>query len=463
MLSEYQVAFEKSFASVKKKKLFFYQTQALENIWTSLGLRPLEPYIRFKAKNSHTSFKEYIRKQFLWKQSVINEQGLHSLFLKQDRVNLLINVLNQKIYIEILLDNRFVTKIFPLNDQFELKGLSKDMYIRPVMDYQKKQIHRKTVFSKNKPFFTFDSMDLGQLEEKPLKGGINGKNLNDEWRKCSPFDIPTQTIHDYYGERVALFVHLQAYYNRSLWQLIVFGLPIYATYHFSSLYQILEKYIILIYSLIITTWGSFFYARWIQQQQKLLIIHGFSYQNYGESIRHNCVGKRVRSVLDDQINDVHVNRFNQVKQLVINVTILFIVSFFQIIILIGLFYVVFQIQAIQSEAYLYFFDWSLLLVLLVWLLIIYSLEKMVLVFFNYLTLKENWKSRDSFEFSFAYKIFLFKIINILGPPLMIAFLNQKYLNCLHNNCYLYLEVYLGTMFLIHFIQNFIKISLELIY
>ena len=57
-----------------------------------------------------------------------------------------------------------------------------------------------------------------------IKGGLNGKNLHDEW---GLFNIPLIALRDCYGERVALYFNFLNYYT---WYLLVigcFGVPIF--------------------------------------------------------------------------------------------------------------------------------------------------------------------------------------------------------------------------------------------
>lgn len=90
----------------------------------------IDPHVEFYKTPIEISSSKQKKCQVVWKNYVVSENGRTSLFSQMERIKLVYSTLEKTLNVNFIIDSNFLTKIFPLNDPFELKGNSK----KPLFD-----------------------------------------------------------------------------------------------------------------------------------------------------------------------------------------------------------------------------------------------------------------------------------------------------------------------------------------
>ena len=123
-------------------------------------------YSQFTLASKKMKFFDRVRSLLLFKEKVISPYGDLSLFVKAQRIKICYLALKQYIRVENL--NKLNCEVFALNDDFDKYG---------------------------KQFNIIDKRN-----RKPeILGGLDGKNLIQEWSGTWPWKVDTIVLIDYLG------------------------------------------------------------------------------------------------------------------------------------------------------------------------------------------------------------------------------------------------------------------------
>ena len=97
-----------------------------------MGIGPLEAYVDYQQTPKSISFKKKSKLNALWKNYQLTENGKVSLFSAMERLKLVNSTMLKAINIHHMITKEFVTKIFYLNDSYELFGERMEALFTPL-------------------------------------------------------------------------------------------------------------------------------------------------------------------------------------------------------------------------------------------------------------------------------------------------------------------------------------------
>lgn len=196
-------------------------------LWDYEQFHIIQPSFEYLSPTSTMSFKKKCKILTIWRKYQISESGRVSNFSIMERLKLVNLMIYQTINVPYLLNGGLMSKIFALNDHYELFGKSSKVHFSQLADSIR---HRVSVIENSiKDDGKGGQMQIFQMREQIADNlFVEPKlyNLKEVWsmRFGQPWYVPAQEVRNYYGEKIALYFIFLGQYTEGLLLRGVLGL-----------------------------------------------------------------------------------------------------------------------------------------------------------------------------------------------------------------------------------------------
>ncbi|CAD8121664.1 unnamed protein product [Paramecium sonneborni] len=275
------------------------------NLWGRLNITPVAPYTEyFKSTGSAGSS--------LWRKYEINENKHRSEFINMEKIKITNSIILKHINILKMLQMQYIFAYFPIHDLHQLKGQGelKKQFFEPL---------KKNGFIIDKETSEGEKYlrDLfKELADEAESTDFDSESLEKEsqFNYRVPWDIPIDSIRDYFGEKIALYFNFLNYYAKQLWYMAIISIVTQGIMSSSSLE--LRQTAIIGFSIVIIIWSTFFMEFWKREQVYFSVRFGQQNFEADEAERPAFEGDFIRSVLNDDLNEEFYSPFKRkMKQL----------------------------------------------------------------------------------------------------------------------------------------------------
>jgi len=290
-----------------------------------------------------------------------------------------------------------------------------------------------------------------------------------KWRWFLP---PVTKVRNYFGEKIAFYVHYLNFLTLLLIIPAIVGIPVFVLqviYDEDS--DDVPDYSNAFFAAFIVSWAVVFYELWKREETKYTVIWGQSDFEEDQVERVEFSGIIRRSPIDDN-RDTYFSSYKKILRILVSITITLLMIAIVIAIIIGLF---------NLKSYL-FREWEGEWYQAYVATIVSTINAIQIFIFNFifnllasiLTRFENHKTRTTFERSLITKTFVFQFVNSFNSLFYIAFIKRDEEGCLDDNgagdlvlskdntCFRELYVQLRSIFIIAIIKNVNEIALPLV-
>ena len=106
--------------------------QLLKTLWDAIGVAPAKTHCEFQIPPKTISQKRRNKIAVLWKKyQVGGDPGVLSLFSCSERIRMIKEIVNNAINPDFLVDSEILLAYFPINDFYELSGMSHSICFLP--------------------------------------------------------------------------------------------------------------------------------------------------------------------------------------------------------------------------------------------------------------------------------------------------------------------------------------------
>ena len=420
----------------------------LFNLWDRLGTdSPIPAPTKYVRKINSKKKDELDR---FWVRHLINENRELSIFSNADKLKIMDRAIQETFLIYNLKHYNFIKGYFPLHNEFELSGM-----------IRMKNITEDTL---SKQFKNVMGEELYEWVYKETKSVIP------EW-KINPlkiFDPPVKNIRDYFGEKIAYYFDYLSYYTKFVALLIPIGLTLFIIFNTTSETSTVLRVFYVIYG-VLNIIMSTLLIEYMKRREKILATR-FGQTEFieQETIRPLFEGVFRRSPIDDDMNDPWFYRFSRYFRILWSWILLSLWVALELGITAALFYGRYKLadnwkgeSKILGAAYIF-------AVLKAFSIILFDILFTPVCFF--LTKLENQRTKQSFEYSYVLKMYIFRACNHFSSLVYIAFAKDSNEGCFSTDYYtqgnanwmweLKWELIFIMIFLI--LQNVYEISVPLI-
>jgi hypothetical protein len=272
------------------------------NANTQSGAKIYNLWERLGVPNDVGAYADYIDnpdKEYLWRKYIQDESLQRSIFRDSDRVRLTNIMINKLIHNKRLAKHGYLSCNFNFHNNFELFG-----------------IHRFEL-AENDPM---EENNEQELQAKKLFASEVPTGLKKKWIWILP---PVSAIRNYFGEKIAFYVHFLNFYTIMLIFPGIIGIPAFVMQTIfdhegegKEVYESTNS----IFSLVVVVWAVIFYELWKREEAKYTVIWGQIDYEEDQVERVDFNGVERRSPIDDH-RDKYFSVFKRLIRLILSILV----------------------------------------------------------------------------------------------------------------------------------------------
>jgi hypothetical protein len=364
----------------------------LYNLWQRLGVP--------KEVGAYADYIDDPEKEYLWRKYIKDESLKRSIFRDLDRCRLTNVLINKVIHNKRLIKHGFLNCNFNFHNNFELFGTPRFEQVDddPLEEKNEQELQARELFASEVP-----------------------TGLKKKWRWILP---PVTAIRNYFGEKIAFYVHYLNFYTIMLIFPGIIGIPAFILQTIfdhegdgKEVYESTNS----IFSLVVVVWAVVFYELWKRQEVKYSVMWGQNDYEEDQVERVDFNGIERRSPIDDQ-KDRYFSLFKRLFRIIFSI----FVTFTLIGTVLAMIYGLFELRQFLFE------EWEGKWYQSYVTTIVSTINAVQIFVFNYiynflafiLSKFENHKTETAFERSLITKTFFFQFVNSFNSLFYIAFIKR---------------------------------------
>jgi hypothetical protein len=303
--------YQKAFLYVRNEK----NHKMFKNLWNYFGVPPIGAYKKYYREIDKILDKD--RAEGFWRRYV-NTEGKVSLFKDLDRIKLLISYIFSQLRLDKMLASGVIENYFPLHskDYNDLKRFNTktDSMIPDIPLKSQEDVELKEI--KNEEDNLHPETDHN-LTSKLLEKQSSYSHVKEKWNYSWIGKVPSNSIRNYFGEKVAFYYEFLSFYTMYLFILGIFGIITYIIQNqdglesksiefFHDLGFTKSRLVIAfntLYSFIVIIWSSVFLEHWKRREARLATEWGQKETQAADQILPSYKGKKRRSPVNDNMNE----------------------------------------------------------------------------------------------------------------------------------------------------------------
>ena len=376
-----------------------HKSYKLYNLWDRFGAdRPIPAPTKYVRKINSYKRDELDR---FWVRHVVNEDRELSIFSNADKLKIMDRAIQETFLIYNLKHYNYITSYFPLHNEYELTGMIRMKNLQEdKLSNQLKQVMGEDVY---------------ECIHKEAQFVIPEWKIN-PWKI---FDPPVNTIRNYFGEKIAYYFDFLSYYTKFIFILIPIGIILFITFNIVGETNTVLCVFYVIYGVLNIIMSTMFIEYMKRREKVLATRFGQTEFEEKEIIRPLFQGIFRRSPIDDDMNDPWFFKCSRYFRLLLSWFLLSFCLAFVLGVTAVLFYGRYKLakdwegsSKILGAAYIFSVLKGLSIVLFdIWFSpICFSLTKL-----------ENQRTKQSFEYSYVLKSYVFRAWNHFSSLVYIAF------------------------------------------
>ncbi|CAD8105641.1 unnamed protein product [Paramecium primaurelia] len=415
----------------------------LLNLWGRLNVDPVAPYTEFFQPNNEVG-------NSMWRKYEVNEKGLRSEFINMEKIKITHAIVLKNINILKMIKELIVTAYFPIHDHYQLQAIPKSPFFEKLIEGEFMQPKEDTEHEYELKNLFNELKD----EAEPTDFDSDSLEKSSAFNFRIPWHVSINSMRDYFGEKIALYFSFLSYFTKQLWYMAIIG--IIAQGLISASTEQAKSTMIILFSLAIIIWSTFFIEFWKREQ--ILFSVQFGQQNFeeDEAERPAFQGKYIRSITNDDLNEEFYSPFLRKMKQLFSLAVSFLIIGCVIGSVLGIFF--FKNLMLQQKADPFYAQNVPAL-----------LNFIQINFFNFVYQKlsdifnmyENHKILSSYENSLIAKIFIFMFVNNFNSFFIISFLSGyfsqlqlcKVSEDIQNDCFQVLSNQMTVIFLSNIGKN----------
>lgn len=308
--------YQKAFLHVRNERYF----SKFKNLWSYFGSPPIGAYKKYYRE--FDKILDQDRADGFWRRHV-NKEGQISLFKDIDRIKLIVSYIFSQLRLDKMLSHGIVTNYFPLhsNDYNDLTqnldAMTPEMPLKSIEELEMKEIKQPALEEDNLNLKSHHTETDTNLKSKLLDKEYSYTNVKDKWKFNWIGKIPSNSIRNYFGEKVAFYYEFLSCYTMYLFILGIFGIITYIIQNTDALesktieffYDLgfsksrLVIVVNTIYSFLVIIWSSVFLEHWKRREARLATEWGQKQTQAADQMLPSYKGKKRRSPVNDNLNE----------------------------------------------------------------------------------------------------------------------------------------------------------------